>query len=605
MSKSRSDTRRLPSHGAALKALRAHYLLGRISDEIWYRSTKQYGSGSVPKGAYCQLHGDDLIVFDETLNLSEAQWLGVFSLATLVIALGGARRLKVPSPVSDIAAQLSALHWWRGIKIGELPEHIDLSPEGLQWGRLPLDAIAARLQAEPVSELLSGAWTLTRSPQVPLMLPERRTGIHRYWTGQKFDPEQAFAQALVDNAKRALQIQHDVERTDTGRAFSNSAAARAWRWLISHYPLLGSLLTQFELIEDIETCRRMDIPIAAIHPGCGEIYINPVRGLSFEEAKFVIAHEALHAGLCHAGRRQGRDPFLWNVACDFVINDWLVSMNLGAAPAGGLLFDEELRGWAAEDIYLRLAGDLRARRKLSTFRGNACDLLDNDPKKFFFDREEFYRRALLQGLDYHQACGRGELPGGLVEAIRVLAQPPIPWQAPLAEWIRERFPLPLRQRTYARASRRQSSMPDTPRPRHVLPEEVRVSRTFGVVIDSSGSMDRRDLGKALGAVASYAQAQAVRQVRLVYCDAAAYDEGYVPIECLAARVTVRGRGGTVLQPAVNLLESRRDFPNACPILIITDGGFERDLTIRRDHAFLLAPGGSLPMSTSKPVFRMT
>ena len=25
----------------------------------------------------------------------------------------------------------------------------------------------------------------------------------------------------------------------------------------------------------------------------------------------------------HAGRSQGRDRFLWNVACDYVINDWL------------------------------------------------------------------------------------------------------------------------------------------------------------------------------------------------------------------------------------------------------------------------------------------
>ena len=41
----------------------------------------------------------------------------------------------------------------------------------------------------------------------------------------------------------------------------NSNAARAKRWLIAHYPLLGSLLTQFELVEDIELCRRMDISI--------------------------------------------------------------------------------------------------------------------------------------------------------------------------------------------------------------------------------------------------------------------------------------------------------------------------------------------------------
>jgi predicted metal-dependent peptidase len=37
--------------------------------------------------------------------------------------------------------------------------------------------------------------------------------------------------------------------------------------------------------------------------------------------KFVMAHEFLHVGLRHDERQQGRDPFLWNVACDYAIND--------------------------------------------------------------------------------------------------------------------------------------------------------------------------------------------------------------------------------------------------------------------------------------------
>ena len=117
-------------------------------------------------------------------------------------------------------------------------------------------------------------------------------------------------------------------------------------------------------------------------------------------------------------------------------------------------------------------------------------------------------------------------------------------------------------------------------------------------------MQRDELGKALGAVVSYSQAQGVEQVRLVYCDAVPYDEGYVAIESLAGRVSVRGRGGTVLQPAIRLLETRADFPPACPILVITDGLCEPDLAIGRDHAFLLSPGGRLPFRTHKPVFQM-
>jgi predicted metal-dependent peptidase len=159
-------------------------------------------------------------------------------------------------------------------------------------------------------------------------------------------------------------------------------------------------------------------------------------------------------------------------------------------------------------------------------------------------------------------------------------------------------------RARARPSRRQSTTPDIPRPRFVEPDDERATRTFGVIVDTSGSMERNDLGKALGAIVAYSQAQGVKEVRLVYCDAQPYDEGYVAIDSLASRVRVRGRGGTVLQPAVDLLQSRADFPKDSPVLIITDGLCESDLQVARDHAFLVSAGGRLPFATRKPVFNM-
>ena len=96
-------------------------------------------------------------------------------------------------------------------------------------------------------------------------------------------------------------------------------------------------------------------------------------------------------------------------------------------------------------------------------------------------------------------------------------------------------------------------------------------RTFAVVLDTSGSMSRALLSKALGAIASYATAREVALVRVVFCDAAYYDQGYMPPEAIAGRVRVRGRGGTVLQPAIGFLERAEDFPKDGPVLIITDG----------------------------------
>ena len=87
----------------------------------------------------------------------------------------------------------------------------------------------------------------------------------------------------------------------------------------------------------------------------------------------------------------------------------------------------------------------------------------------------------------------------------------------------------------------------------MLWEEELKSRTFGVVVDTSGSVSARLLGLSLGAIASYAAARDVGRVRVVFCDAEAYDAGYLTPEDLAGRVKVTGRGGTVLQPTVDLL----------------------------------------------------
>src|SRR6185295_4149576 len=126
-------------------------------------------------------------------------------------------------------------------------------------------------------------------------------------------------------------------------------------------------------------------------------------------------------------------------------------------------------------------------------------------------------------------------------------------------------------------------------------------RTFAVLLDTSGSMDRKLLGKALGAIASYGVAREVEAVRLIFCDAAPYDEGYVRPEEIAIRARVKGRGGTVLQEGLDLLDRVRDFPLTGPVLILTDGWCD-PLRVRREHAFLMPQGASLPFRPQGPVF---
>ncbi|MFI1151740.1 AAA family ATPase [Streptomyces sp. NPDC020817] len=383
---------------------------------------------------------------------------------------------------------------------------------------------------------------------------------------------------------------------------------RALNWFVSSYPLLGGLASGLKIVADAELARAQGIYIAAVSATAGEIYVNPLRSFEDEEWRFILAHEMLHAALRHGERRGARGPYLHNVAADYVVNGWLVEMGVGEMPAG-LLYDPELRDLSVEEVYDRITADLRRTRRLATLRGKGRGDILGEPLPHpgsapYTDLDEFYRRGLVQGFDLHTYGERGLLPAGLIQEIRALAHPPVPWDARLARWFDEYVPRPEPVRSFARPARRQASTPDIPRAGRYFPPEEIARCTFGVVLDTSGSMNAALLGKALGAIASYAQARDVPAARVVFCDAAPYDAGYLPPTEIAGRVRVRGRGGTELQPGIDLLQRAEDFPPGAPVLVITDGWCDI-LRIRREHAYLIPQGASLPFTPKGPVFRLT
>ncbi len=427
-----------------------------------------------------------------------------------------------------------------------------------------------------------------------------------YKNGEKNEYAEVFSNAITHSIKKAVS---DVGGHDFHKR-RDTVVTKAAEWFLAHYPLLGGLASSFKIIEDVDICHRYEIHIAAVDAVHGEIYANPSCGFTLEEWKFVLAHEYLHAGLCHHERCQGRDRYLWNVACDYVINDWLHEMNIGIMPEDGLLYDETLHNMSAEAIYDLIVKEMRKFKKHATFRGyGQGDIFGNNGPHFEginkgITLDDFFKNSLREGLDYHITHSRGLLPAGLIEEIRALSMPPIPWEVELGKWFDEQFPPLEKHRTYARPSRRQGSTPDIPRPSYVLYEKDLESRTFGVVIDTSGSMCSAQIGLALGAIASYAVSKDVPFVRIIFCDAEATDAGYMAPEDIAGRVEITGRGGTILQPGVDALEISKDFPVTGPILIITDGYIEDDLKIKREHAYLIPNGNRLPFRAKGKVFYM-
>ena len=578
---------------------------------------------AMAKDAAVLVTRDGMILFNKNADFPPSQWAWAAAHAMLHRAFGHFDLDKVPGyetrqkdgtlkKIADFdpdlwntACDLYVDKFLVDIHFGEPPQtvHEYLIPPSKMSDEL---AIYEYLQVQPTDKADHSAGTAGkgRRDMVGLENPVEYDPNSPVWSNRQYNMyAREFALTLSHSVRKAVSIAAGCEENDDAKA---SDAQRAAAWFLNHYPLFGGMAAAFRMKEDSLLCRRNEIQIVAVDAEEGELYVNPFCGLSEEEWKFVLAHEFLHVGLQHHKRLQGRNPYLWNVACDYVINGWLHEMQVGEMP-DGVLFDPAFSGQSAEEIYDRIVRDIRKYSKMDTLRGwGKGDILSG--KSRLSDRsrgvslDDFFRNALMSGLEYQLDSGRGTIPAGMIQEIRALTMPPIRWDVRLAYWFDENILTQEKHLSYAHPSRRQASSPTIPRPRYIRTETKKMASTFGVVIDTSGSMSAEDIGKVLGSIASYAASKDVPAVRVIFCDADAYDAGYLDTDQIAGRVRVVGRGGTRLQPAVNLLENAKDFPKDSPILLITDGWIEDHLTIRRRHAFLLPAGRSLPFRPKGEVF---
>lgn len=596
----------------------SHHLLGAV-----LANTRMYGlednspmfsTITIPTNGFVvvKISGDshaDIFV-KKNNRFSEDDWHFVFSTVGAYLGLGLYKKYSDRNSYTNVALLMFAIHYVKNIiGISKVPEAWSsfFSVEN-QISFKNESSLIDRLKNEP--KIFSSVKDLSFTNNIDnagVVFSDSKSMSYSFWRGSKTF-EDVFVDNLIKQAQRTIALRSSNGITEEELKKKGTVSYKAKHWFEMHYPLLSSLAASFDIVEDIQICKNLGIQIAAVSAVDKVIYINPLANLNEMGARFVIAHEILHVALDHAGRRGGRDPLIWNLSCDFVINHWLVEMNVGVSPEG-LFFDKSLSGLSADEIYIMIASDVRLKKKMMTLKNlkagegsnkKDCDILDQDPS-YFSEFAQACKEALLRGMFTHSTCGRGDLPADLVEEIKAINQPAIPWQVELADWIAERFPLEDNRRTYARPSRRQSSTPNIPRPSYIKPQYDRKTRTYGVLLDTSASMDRQLLGKCLGAIASYSAAQEVKEVRLIFCDAQPYDEGFVPVEMLAHKIKVKGRGGTVLQQAVNYLQNAKDFPDDAPILILTDGFFEETLRVEREHAFLVPSRHYLPFS-AKNVF---
>jgi predicted metal-dependent peptidase len=213
--------------------------------------------------------------------------------------------------------------------------------------------------------------------------------------------------------------------------------------LLLRHPFFGNLATRMSIKEGWET-------LTTAATDGRTIYFNRefFKPLTNKQVEFVLAHEILHAVFDHMGRREGRDPKIFNIACDYAVNGQIVRDKIGDhnLPSIKIFHDSKYYGWSAEQIYdeiyekmneqqLAALGQMLDEHLDQNGGGDGKDDQDGRPK---YSKEELkqirdeMREAVIQAA---QAAGAGAVPAGVARMIKELTEPKMDWRQILQQQI--------------------------------------------------------------------------------------------------------------------------------------------------------------------------
>lgn len=287
------------------------------------------------------------------------------------------------------------------------------------------------------------------------------------------------------------------------------------------------------------------------------IYYNPnfIAGLPRDQIDGVVLHEVLHAALMHAVRRGTRDAHRWNIAADVVVNG-IIAQQKGFTLIPGAIRAPKLENLRVEEIYelLDKHAELLDCHSDCLIEGNGDG--DSNTLRRLLELEEHWKRALRQAEAVARTSQHGNLPAGFERLLGQLGQNEIDWRSKLWRFL-------VRTPTdFSGFDRRFLS-----RKLYLETLESENVRVF-VAIDTSGSIQGKELESFLGEVRGILRAYPHLEGELYYADADLY--GPVSIHDEVDRPNPKGGGGTSFIPFFARIE-KEDLSDGGVCIYLTDG----------------------------------
>lgn len=295
------------------------------------------------------------------------------------------------------------------------------------------------------------------------------------------------------------------------------------------------------------------------------ISFNPnfVETLTAEETVFVLMHELKHVILKHMGRLHGRDPRMWNIACDYVINYKLVE--LGFKMPAKCLYDAQYGGMSADTVYFKLMQDHLDNPGKSLPDPDHVDL---DPNEDLTDADsEAIDDLINSGIMAANEQGSkaiGNVPADLLRRYEEMMNPKVPWQTLLNRFL---FGVSKSDYSMRKPNRRYLARG------YCLPSLHSDSMDhIDFAIDTSGSVSGEMMQTFVSEIAGVFKKFSPERIGIMQFDHDLKSRDVIKSVEDFKKITFKGGGGTDVLPVLEQFKQNE----AKALVIITDGYFHHD-----------------------------
>lgn len=248
-----------------------------------------------------------------------------------------------------------------------------------------------------------------------------------------------------DVSKRATPAPVNIPDTDLTNSQIEDQLITARIQMLLDAPFYGTLACRLKFIDATQWC-----PTAATDGRNFYYNRNFVAALSNPEQVFLMGHEVEHCVYDHMGRRGNRDPGLWNIANDYIVNADLIEAGIGQRiRLVEILHDPQYAGMTSDEVYDLLFQQAKEEGRVINLSTLDMHLEPDDgtpggsegdqdggndgslgPIRYSEEErrqiQEEFRNATIDAAK--AAAGAGNLPGGIKRLLDDLLNPQLDWR---------------------------------------------------------------------------------------------------------------------------------------------------------------------------------